>query len=662
MKFQKINKSLKTNYNFFEIKRFSSYKISKKDNLLKQVKSTIFNLNFTLCTSFCVLIFFEFTATRGIFFQRKVQFFQPINFLYELPGKQWDYIFSNLNFHSVKFLQFGLPYKDQYTQKLLQSGILLPESLTFDFEKIENNLNFSKSINDKIIQSLYSSKHISNIGSKFTSFSLSIITSILIFLISYKIFIKLLIFIFTKLLPTAELEKLSKLAFLLNKKPTLLAKKGNKLKAKNFIGFDEISNDIKFFIEEIKKNNANNQFSKINKINKNKSRDTYRILLIGESGNGKTFLAKVIAGECALNLVQISPFDLFENKNYFENDSKTLDPIDNDQQIRLLKMYFNYANNYSPCALFFDNFEFFAKKRSDVEIYDSQFSNKTTNPNSTQLVSLDLFTQFLVQIDGLKKQNKDIVLLAATTNLNSIDPALIRSGRFDKHIYLKNPNLKIKSQLIQTSLSNLNCRYKFNWINLFYRTKDFTNSSIIWLIKTSYIYSILYNRNIYYLTNQQLETCFNQLFTSHNSKIKDNLDKLKERAYTLFSTNLVKTNQENQSQILKDNKNFFTNNITNYQNLTSLNKLLIPNVIQDIYYLKNYNYKTTKNNLYECGIYTKRMVKQINTKFKLSLTQQTILTKYITLQSYNKLFLFFTTKNSNEDKSLITTKYKNFVS
>ena len=658
MKFQKINKSLRTNYNFFEIKGFSSYKISKKDNLIKQLRNIIFNLNFTLCTSFCILIFFEFTANRGILFQRKVQFFQPINFLYELPGKQWDYIFSNLNFHSVKFLQFGLPYKDGYTSKFLQSGILLPESLTFDFEKIENNLNFSKSIHDKIIQSLYSSKDISTIGNKFTSFSLSIITSILIFLISYKIFIKLLIFIFTKLLPTAELEKLSKLVFLLNKKPTLLAKKNNKLKSKNFIGFDEISNDIQFFIEEIKKNNNNNKFYKINKINSNEIKDTYRILLIGESGNGKTFLAKVIAGECNLNLVQISPFDLFENKNYFENDSKTLDPIDNDQQIRLLKMYFNYANNYSPCALFFDNFEFFAKKRSDVETYNSQFTNKANNPNSTQLVSLDLFTQFLVQIDGLKKQNKDIILLAATTNLNNIDPALIRSGRFDKHIYLKNPNLKIKSQLIQASISEINCQYKFNWINLFYKTKDFTNSSIIWLIKTSYIYSILYSRNIYYLTNQQLEVCFKQLFTKPNSTGKDNLHKLKEKAYTLFFNNLMKTTQNNESQILLNNKNFFTKNITNYQNLTSLNKLLIPNVIQDIYYLNNYNYKTIQNNLYQSCIYSKKIVKQIDTKFKLNSNQQAVLTKYLTVQTYNKLFIFFTKKNTDENQSLITTQQK----
>ena len=653
MKFKRINKSLRKNYNIFKIKNFSSYKVSKKKGLTKQIKIIVFNLNFALCTSFGTLILFEFIANRGILFQRQVQFFQPINFLYELTGKQWDSIFSNLNFHSGKFLQFGLSYNSHSQQKLLQTGILLPESLTFDFEKVENNLNFSKSINDKIIQKLYSTKHISNIGNKFSSFSLSIITSALVFLISYKIFIKLLIFIFTKLLPTAELEKLSKLVFLLNKKPTLLSKNANKLKSKDFIGFTEVSTDIKFFIEEIKKNTTSNQLNKIKNFNSNELRDTYRILLIGESGNGKTFLAKVIAGECNLNLVKISPFDLFENKNYFENDSKNLDPIDNDQQIRLLKMYFNYANNYSPCALFFDNFEFFAKKRSDVEVYNNGFQSKRTNPNSTQLVSLDLFTQFLVQIDGLEKQNKNILLLAATTNLNNIDPALIRSGRFDKHIYLNNPNLKIKSQLVKTSLSKLNCKYEFNWIDLFYQTKSFTNSSIIWLIKTSYMYSILYSKNKYYITNEQIQICFNQLFINKKSNNKSNLNTITKKASRLFYNRLVKMNQKEDYKISINNQNSFSKNITNYQNLTSLSQLLIPIVIHDICFSNNFNYKKTQtiNNLHQCFIYSDKIVKQLNNQFKFNSNQQSILTKYITFQTYNNLFLFLKEQNIYENET-----------
>nr|YP_009340891.1 cell division protein [Palmophyllum crassum]BAW34838.1 cell division protein [Palmophyllum crassum] len=634
-----------------------------KRHFSKKIKKFSIDSTFILFFTFCFLIFFEFIFNRGI--QKQLKFFQPTNFFYNS---------SNLELNSLNFqfsrsktwcLNFSFLYKNikENIIEKFNTAILFPQN----FELSNIYLNESKLLLINL-RTIFLTKSVSNIIIKLPEFLLPIGTSILIILVSYKVFLKIFIFIFTKLLPTAELEKLSKIVFLLNKKPTICRVYQNNLKLKNFIGFQSLLNDINFFPRKTPINSSENSqlisriqqlFLPINFLKKNQFINQSRLLLIGPSGSGKTFLAKAIAGQFSLNLVKISPFDLFETKNYFDNE-ESLDPIDSDQQIRLLKMYFHYSIRFKPCALFFDNFEFVAKKRSDVENLNSHFNKNKKSEFSKQLVSLDLFTQFLVEIDGLTKKNQQIFLLAATTNLQSIDPALIRSGRFDKHIYLKNPNSISKYFLIKKSIKNFSCKTNFNWIKVLNKTINFTNCSIIWLIETSFIYSLFYSKNKLKITNLELKYCFDQIENKNDlirlnsnstryilnciTKIQYLLNKYLYNSNNFYQKNYQKNLKLFQNQIKTYIYN--THSISRYKIFNILHQNLFPFVIYDTFIVTNFLYKTTyyQSILFNNYILTKNLFQFLTSYTNYNSIQKSILIQNYIFSIYKNLYIKINTQ------------------
>lgn len=132
-------------------------------------------------------------------------------------------------------------------------------------------------------------------------------------------------------------------------------------------------------------------------------------LLYGPPGNGKTQLANAIANEFCLDMVEVNLGDVLRGRQ---------DVVSNLNDI------FERTNRYSVLStngvlLFFDEFDALAAKGRD------QFRDT-----------------FLKKIDSLRNDNSRIVLMAATNFKDRIDDAIIRTGRFDNHLPMKNPSPK----------------------------------------------------------------------------------------------------------------------------------------------------------------------------------------------------------------------------
>ncbi|MBV0899287.1 MAG: AAA family ATPase [Wolbachia endosymbiont of Fragariocoptes setiger] len=139
----------------------------------------------------------------------------------------------------------------------------------------------------------------------------------------------------------------------------------------------------------------------------------------GPPGNGKTFIARAIAGESNVNFISVSGSDLIGR--YIGHGASTVHKL------------FKLARKHSPCIVFIDEI-------------DSVGSDRNRESNYYFRESL---TQLLAEIDGFKKNNKGIKVIAATNNFRSIDPALIRPGRLGEHVYIENPNLDMRIEALK---------------------------------------------------------------------------------------------------------------------------------------------------------------------------------------------------------------------
>ncbi|CAM4928388.1 unnamed protein product [Rotaria socialis] len=138
------------------------------------------------------------------------------------------------------------------------------------------------------------------------------------------------------------------------------------------------------------------------------------VLLYGPSGCGKTLIAQTLANECKVNFLQVKGPELL---NKYVGSS--------EQNIRDL---FNRARSVTPCIILFDEFEALVPRRG----------------RDSAGVTDRVVNQLLTELDGVESLG-DIVVIAATSRPDLIDPALLRPGRLDKHLYIGFPT---KSDII----------------------------------------------------------------------------------------------------------------------------------------------------------------------------------------------------------------------
>ena len=144
-------------------------------------------------------------------------------------------------------------------------------------------------------------------------------------------------------------------------------------------------------------------------------------LLVGPPGTGKTLLAKAVAGEAEVPFFSISGSEFVE---MFVGMGAA--------KVRDL---FKQANEKAPCIVFIDEIDTIGKKRDGGGMSGNDEREQTLN-------------QLLTEMDGFDGK-KGVVILAATNRPESLDPALLRPGRFDRRVPVELPDLKGREAILK---------------------------------------------------------------------------------------------------------------------------------------------------------------------------------------------------------------------
>jgi len=151
-------------------------------------------------------------------------------------------------------------------------------------------------------------------------------------------------------------------------------------------------------------------------------------LLVGPPGTGKTMLAKAVAGEAKVPFFSISGSEFVE---MFVGMGAA--------KVRDL---FKQANEKAPCIVFIDEIDTIGKKRDGAGAIGGNDEREQT------------LNQLLTEMDGFDGK-KGVVILAATNRPESLDPALLRPGRFDRRIPVELPDLRGREAILQVHAKNV---------------------------------------------------------------------------------------------------------------------------------------------------------------------------------------------------------------
>ncbi|QDT07891.1 ATP-dependent zinc metalloprotease FtsH 4 [Rubripirellula lacrimiformis] len=151
------------------------------------------------------------------------------------------------------------------------------------------------------------------------------------------------------------------------------------------------------------------------------------VLLVGPPGTGKTLLAKAIAGEAGVPFFSLSGSDFVEM--YVGVGAARVRDM------------FQQATNRAPCIIFIDELDALGKSRSGSAVGGHDEREQTLNA-------------LLVEMDGFVS-NSGVIVIAATNRPETLDPALLRPGRFDRHVLVDRPDVGGREAILKVHVKNV---------------------------------------------------------------------------------------------------------------------------------------------------------------------------------------------------------------
>ncbi len=227
------------------------------------------------------------------------------------------------------------------------------------------------------------------------------------------------------------------------------------------------------------------------------------IMLYGPPGTGKTLMAKAIAKEANVPFFSVSGSDFIQ-----------LYVGVGASRVREL---FKEAHKHEKAVIFIDEIDAIGKKRSQGAFQGNDEKDQTLNA-------------LLTEMSGFKGK-EGIVVIAATNRLDTLDEALLRPGRFDRHIEIGYPDLKAREAIIELYFKNRPIADEVDSYELAKQTVLFTGAMLENLINEAAIEAA--NQNDTVINNRHLETAFYTIIAGKEKKDRSHISQL-DREITAY--------------------------------------------------------------------------------------------------------------------------------
>ena len=191
-------------------------------------------------------------------------------------------------------------------------------------------------------------------------------------------------------------------------------------------------------------------------------------LLVGPPGTGKTLLAKAVAGEADVPFFSISGSEFVE---MFVGMGAA--------KVRDL---FKQANEKAPCIVFIDEIDTIGKKRESGVMGGNDEREQTLN-------------QLLTEMDGFDGR-KGVVILAATNRPESLDPALLRPGRFDRRIPVELPDLAGREAILRVHAQDVRTESDIDWGVIARATAGASGAELANIVNEAALRAVKYGRTL----------------------------------------------------------------------------------------------------------------------------------------------------------------------
>jgi cell division protease FtsH len=306
-------------------------------------------------------------------------------------------------------------------------------------------------------------------------------------------------------------------------------------------GYDEVKSELRQIIDLMKNSS---KYAKYN------VRVPKGLIFEGSPGNGKTYIAKALAGEAKTGFIAVSGSE-FQDKYVGVGPSR-------------IRELFTLAKKNKPCIIFIDEIDALGRKRSSDGELSSSERDSTLN-------------ELLIGLDGFKTLN-GVFLIGATNRIDLLDNALLRPGRIDKKIHIGEPDKKTREKVINIHIKGKPFDSSVTLKDINEETTGYSCAQIENLLNEAMLNALRENRNkfsskdIELVTNkmmvgwQPIEHEFNSniidhiavhemghaivgMISKHHSNVSKviiNLNSPKSPGYTVFETsvNNIHTREE----------------------------------------------------------------------------------------------------------------------
>ncbi|OFI05883.1 ATP-dependent zinc metalloprotease FtsH [Clostridium acetireducens DSM 10703] len=267
----------------------------------------------------------------------------------------------------------------------------------------------------------------------------------------------------------------------------------NNLNFENVAGNEEAKESVKDIVDFLKNPEKYTSYG---------ARMPKGIILYGEPGTGKTLIAKAVAGEAGVPFYALSGSDFIQ--------------VYVGVGASRIRQLFKKARNNGKAVIFIDEIDAIGKKRQGSNSGGSEERDQTLNA-------------LLTEMSGFNEK-EGIVVIAATNRLDILDPALLRPGRFDRHIEISLPDISAREKILCLHLKNKPVKdidIK-EWAK---KTAYFSGAKIESLVNESAILAC--KESSEFIENYHLDKAFSIVIAGYEKKNRDFI-KEKDKKITAF--------------------------------------------------------------------------------------------------------------------------------